>query len=107
MKNPQLIDDSAPFVATPPGEMLGYELQVRGFSKQKFANLIGCSRQHLSDVVHGKHPITIEMALRIEAATGMKAHVWMNLQTTFDLQAARNDRAFSKVLKKIRMNATR
>lgn len=85
-----------------PGEMLRDELQARGMSQRKFAGLIGVSYSVLNEVINGKRPITTEYALKIEAATGTKAYIWVNMQTAYNMQTARRDNRLSAVLEQIR-----
>lgn len=85
-----------------PGEILKDELQARGISQRKFATLIGVSYSVLNEVINGKRPITTEYALKIEAATGTKAYIWLNMQAAYNMQTARCDNRLSAVLEKIR-----
>ena len=90
--------------ATPihPGEMIKDELQARGISQKKFAELIGVSHTVLNEVLNGKRPVTTEYALKIEAATGIPAYIWVNMQTAYNMQTARRDTRLSAVLDQIR-----
>lgn len=85
-----------------PGEMLKDELQARGISQKRFAELIGVSHTVLNEVLNGKRPITTEYALKIEAATGINARIWIGLQADYNLETALRDNKFSAVLDKIR-----
>ncbi|MDL2255392.1 HigA family addiction module antidote protein [Parabacteroides sp. OttesenSCG-928-K15] len=85
-----------------PGEMLKDELQIRGISQRKFASLINVSYSVLNEVLNGKRPITTEYALKIEAATGIKAYMWLNMQAAYNMQTARQDNNLSAMLDQIR-----
>jgi len=98
-------DEIVPFMAIHPGEILKDELEARGISQRKFAELIGCSYSFLNEMLKGKRAISTETALKIEAATDIKAHIWVNLQADYNMQIARNDRKLSPILKKIRTAA--
>lgn len=95
-------DELMPSEPIHPGEMLKDELQARGMSQRKFAALIGVSYSVLNEVLNGKRPITTEYALKIEAATGTKAYMWINMQTTYNMQTARRDSRLSVALEQIR-----
>ena len=95
-------DELIPSEPIHPGEMLKDELQARGLSQRKFAELIGVSYSVLNEVLNGKRPITTEYALKIEAATGTKAYMWVNMQTAYTMQTARRDNRLSAVLEQIR-----
>lgn len=97
----------APHELTPsepihPGEMLKDELQARNISQRKFAALIGVSYSVLNEVINGKRSVTTEYALKIEAATGIKAYIWLNMQAAYNMQTARCDRSLAAVLEQIR-----
>ncbi len=57
-------DELIPSKPIHPGEMLKDELQARGISQRKFAELIGVSYSVLNEVLNGKRPITTEYALK-------------------------------------------
>ncbi len=90
--------------ATPihPGEMIKDELQARGISQKKFAEIIGVSHTVLNEVLNGKRPVTTEYALKIEAATDIPAYIWINMQSAYNMQIARKDIKLSERLKQIR-----
>lgn len=85
-----------------PGEILKDELESRGMSQRKFAAVIGASYSVLNEVINGKRPITTEYALKIEAATGIPAYIWVNMQSNYDMQTARRDSKLSAILDNIR-----
>lgn len=88
-----------------PGEILKDELEARGISQRKFANLISVSYSVLNEVVNGKRPITTEYALKIEAATSIPAYVWVNMQAAYNMQTARHNNKLSALLDNIRKAA--
>ena len=88
-----------------PGEVLKDELQARGISQKKFAALIGVAYPALNEILNGKRPVTAEYALKIEAATGIPAYLWVNMQAAYNMQAARRDSRLSAVLENIRKAA--
>lgn len=85
-----------------PGEILKDELQARNISQRKFAALIGSSYSVLNEILNGKRPITTEYALKIEAATGIPAYIWVNMQAAYNMQTARRDSRLSAMLEQIR-----
>lgn len=88
-----------------PGEILKDELEARGLSQRKFAAIIGVSYSVLNEVINGKRPISTEYALKIEAATGIPAYIWVNMQSAYDMQVTRRDNKFSVILDNIRRAA--
>ena len=72
-----------------PGEILREEvIKAHSLSVNKGANLLGVSRQALSNVLNQKADISPEMALRIATVFGGTATIWLNLQAKYDLQKA-------------------
>ncbi len=90
------------FMPDHPGEMLKDELQARGVSQRKFAELIGMSYTLLNEILNGKRQITTEYALKIEAATGIDARIWIGLQSDYNIEIARKDKTFMQRLDNIR-----
>ena len=75
-----------------PGEMLLEEfLEPAGVSQAAFARQLGWTKARLNELIRGKRGITAESALDLSEALGTSAKLWMNLQSTYDL-----DRAASK-----------
>ncbi len=75
---------------TIPGEILvELFLKDRKISLTAFAAAIGCTRKHVSNIVHGKARIEAELATRIAAVLGTSAQIWLNLQNAVDLWDAR------------------
>lgn len=91
-----------PSVPIHPGEMLKDELQARGLSQRRFASIIGVSYSVLNEILNGKRPVTTEYALKIEAATGIPAYMWLNMQSAYNMQTARRDSRLAAVLEQIR-----
>ena len=77
-----------------PGEMLLEEfLEPRGMSQAEFARQLGWTKARLNELIRGKRGITAESALDLAEALGTSANLWMNLQSTYDIDraiAARN-----------------
>ena len=95
-------DELQPSEPIHPGEMLKDELEARGISQKKFANLIGMPYTAFNEIVNGKRPITTDTALRIEAATGIAANIWRGLQSDYDIMAARRNNKLTAILDNIR-----
>jgi addiction module HigA family antidote len=76
-----------------PGEILFEEfLQPVGISQTEFARRIGWTRARLNELIKGKRGVTAEAALDLAELLGTSAKLWMNLQTTYDLDQAMNRR---------------
>ncbi len=75
---------------TPPGVILReLYLAPRGISIAAFAAAVGCSRKHMSQIVHGKAKVEASLAMRIGEVLGTSAELWLNLQNKSDLYKAK------------------
>lgn len=61
-------------------------LDPDGSSVTEPAQLFGCSRQALSNLLNGRSGISPEMALRLEKAFGTSARSWMERQMNHELE---------------------
>lgn len=72
-----------------PGEILLREfLEPLGITQTAFAKHIGITNARLSEIVHGKRPVTMDAALRFERALGFSAESWIRMQVTVDMYDA-------------------
>lgn len=71
--------------STHPGEHLGEYLEENGWSQAELARRAGLTPKLVSEVINGKNPVTPETALKLEVATGLKAEIWLGLQSSWDL----------------------
>ncbi len=76
-----------------PGEILLEEfLQPMGVSQAAFAKRIGWTPARLNELIRGKRGITADAALDLAEVLGTTAKLWMNLQSTYDLDRAQKKR---------------
>ena len=74
---------------TEPGEILKeFYLEPRSITITAFAEAVGRSRKHISQIVNGNARIEAELATRIGAVLGTSAELWLNLQNKVDLHDA-------------------
>jgi addiction module HigA family antidote len=72
-----------------PGEILADELEEIGLTAKKLADALEVPPNRLYQILAGKRNMTADTALRLGRYFGMSADFWMNLQTAFDLDLAR------------------
>lgn len=76
----------------PPGIILKeLYLDERNISITAFAEAVGCTRKHMSQIVNGKARIEAALATRIAAVLGTSAELWLNLQNKTDLYQAQKE----------------
>jgi addiction module HigA family antidote len=72
-----------------PGEILGETLKARSISQSELASRCGISEKHVSQIITGKASVTSETALLFERALGIRASLWINLESSHRLHLAR------------------
>ena len=76
-----------------PGEILLEEfLRPLEMTQVAFAERIGWTRARLNELIRGKRGITADAALDLAEVLGTSAKLWMNLQSTYDLDRAQKAR---------------
>lgn len=75
-----------------PGETLREDvLPELGLTVSEAARQLGVSRVQLSRVLHGRAPISPDLALRLEQwLNGPTADIWLRMQIAYDLWQARH-----------------
>ena len=63
-----------------------------GISVTEFAKVLNVSRVALSRVVNQRAGVSAELAIRLAAALGSSAEVWLNMQQAYDLWHAQKKR---------------
>lgn len=72
-----------------PGEILLEEfLQPSGITQTAMARQLGWTTTRLNELIKGKRGITAAAALDLADVLGTSPKLWMNLQTTYDLDRA-------------------
>ncbi len=74
-----------------PGEILLEEfLKPMGISQYRLAERIRVPARRINEIVLEKRGITADTALRLSRFFGNSAQFWMNLQTRYELESARD-----------------
>ena len=77
-----------------PGKLLREEiLPALGRPRAEIAHLLGVSRQAFHAVLSERASVTPEMALRLGKLCGNGPELWLALQTHYDLERARREKA--------------
>ncbi len=73
-----------------PGEILLREfLEPMGITQYRLAKEIGVPQRRIGEIVAGRRSITADTALRLAAFFGTDAQSWINLQSHYDTEMAR------------------
>lgn len=101
--------DPLPASQIPVGEILGRELEARGWTQADFAAVLDRPTQFVSEIVTGKKEITRESAAQIGAALETAPEYWLGLQDQYMLaQQAKNEAAqtlLNDVRRRARLNS--
>ena len=74
-----------------PGEILLEDwLKPLGISQYALAKAIAVPARRINEIVHGQRGITADTALRLAAFFGTDAQSWLNLQSHYDAEMARD-----------------
>jgi addiction module HigA family antidote len=74
-----------------PGVVLAEDfLKGKEISQYRLAKSIAVPPRRINEIVQGKRAITADTALRLGRFFGMEAQFWMNLQTHYDLEVAKD-----------------
>jgi len=82
-----------------PGEILADELEEIGLSAKTLADVIDVPPNRLYQILAGKRSMTADTALRLSRYFGTSADFWMNLQSAYELDLARqqNGKAIQRI----------
>jgi addiction module HigA family antidote len=95
----------ADFPPAHPGDVLREDfLKPLGLSQYAVAKAIGVPQMRISEIVNGKRAITPDTALRLARYFKTSAELWMGMQTTYDLELAR-DRIGKKINARVQPRA--
>ncbi len=74
-----------------PGVVLAEDfLKGLEISQYRLAKGIGVPARRINEIVHGKRAITADTALRLGKFFDMEPQFWMNLQSHYDLEVAKD-----------------
>lgn len=100
---PQMIANNLmPSKPVHPGTLLKEEIEYRGISQKQLAQQISVSYTVLNEILNGKRPISTDYALYLEAALGIDAQLWIQMQADYNLQVAKNDNKIMQHIMNIR-----
>ena len=70
-----------------PGEILMKEfLEPMGITQYRLSKDINVVPRRINEIVHGKHTITADTALRLSRFFGTSEQFWLNLQIKYDIE---------------------
>lgn len=86
-----------------PGEILREEfLAPLDMSANRLAHAIGVPANRISGIVAGDRGVTADTALRLSRALGTSPEFWLNLQQSYELRLAEQDKDTAAEIRAIR-----
>ena len=82
--------------------MLEEFLTPLNISQYRLAKDLHVPPRRINEIVHGKRAITPDMALRLSRYFGLSERFWINLQSGYDLEKAK-DRLAEKIATEVRV----
>jgi HTH-type transcriptional regulator/antitoxin HigA len=83
---------SAPFApdwVSPPGETILDIAEERGWTQAELALRLGYTEKHISLLINGKVPLSMDAALRLERVLGSTADFWLAREANYQKHKAR------------------
>jgi len=71
--------------AIPVGEFIKDEMSFRGVSQTEMALLMGIELPKFNKILNGTQRLTADVALKIEDVWGIPAHLYMDLQSQYEI----------------------
>ena len=81
-----MTEQSAPFApdwVSPPGESISDIIEERCWSQSELAQRLGYTEKHVSQLLNGKAPLTMDAAVRLERVLGSTAEFWLALEANY------------------------
>jgi antitoxin HigA-1 len=94
----------ATFPPIHPGEILLEEfLKPLKISQSVLSRDLDVPLQRINQIVLGKRAITVDTALRLAKYFGTTPELWLNLQSRYDLETARDSNLIETIEKTVRV----
>ncbi|MCD6585973.1 MAG: HigA family addiction module antidote protein [Desulfobacteraceae bacterium] len=84
-----------------PGVYLKELLDELNISQYRLAQDLGVPAMRINHVIHGRRPVTAELALRLGRFFNQTPRYWINLQSRYDMDVA-EDALFKQISREVR-----
>ena len=91
-----MTEQSAPFApdwVSPPGDSISDLIEERSWPQSELAQRLGYTEKHMSQLINGKVPLTLDAAVRLERVLGSTIEFWLALEANYQRHKARIDAA--------------
>ena len=70
-------------LATPPGETIKEQLELRGWSPEELAEKMGVYEGDVYNLLEGDIPLSEKTAIKLEQVLGLPKNFWLNLEAIY------------------------
>ncbi len=92
-----------PARAVPPGRIVNREIEARGWTQKDLAAIMGRPTQAINEIINGNKSITPETAVELAAAFGTSPALWLNLEASYQLHLAQQQKNGATIARKSRL----
>lgn len=89
----ELSADFAPDWVSPPGESILDIAEERGWTQAELSQRLGFTEKHISQLINGKVPLSLDAAQRLERVVGGTVEFWLAREANYQHHQARLDAA--------------
>jgi len=82
-----------PALNIPPGDFVAEAMELRGWTQENLAEVLGVSLTTVNKLIKAKQTITVDMAKRLSGAFGQSPQYWLTLEANYQLRASDNGEA--------------
>jgi HTH-type transcriptional regulator/antitoxin HigA len=86
----------SPDIAIPPGATIQEILGSLCMSQEDLADRMDKRPSHVNEIISGRRPVTVDIAISLERVLGSPASFWLNLEKNYQLTLARLREAASR-----------
>lgn len=72
-----------PIKAICPGETIQETMECMGWTPEVFAKMLNITLDELSNLLQGSIPVTVELANKLQEATGTSASIWLAFEARY------------------------
>jgi len=83
----------SPDWVSPPGDTIWDAAEERGWTQVELAQRLGYTEKHMSQLINGKAPLSMDAALRLERVLGSTADFWLAREAKYQHHKARLEAA--------------
>ncbi|MGI9249758.1 MAG: helix-turn-helix domain-containing protein [Pseudohongiellaceae bacterium] len=89
----ELTTPFAPDYASPPGETILDIAEERGWTQAELSRRLGYTEKHISQVINGKVPLSVDAAQRLQRVLGSTVDFWLLREANYQKHKARLEEA--------------